>query len=230
MTQKQTVNVVVDSREEIQDRVPHLVEHDEVNEFTIEELPTGDLVIEGVVFENKKPSDYASSITDEDDRLKDQVERMAEAYDHAYVLLEGDMSDLEELSHTQMKPQSLRGFAASLSARNGVPVIPCSNSKTLVDMAIRLARKHIEDPTDSGLRVKSSAANDAPLVERMYGCISGVGADTANSLHLQYPSLQDALDATVDDFTVINGVGVKTAETIHDSLHDTEISVTEERI
>jgi len=230
MADKQKVNVVVDSREPLDTIIPVLTQHDEVEEFTVEQLPTGDLVIEGVVFERKTPSDYASSITDEDDHLKGQVERMADAYDHAYVLLEGDMSEFEELSHTRMNANSLRGFAASLTARNGVPVIPCSDTENLIDYAIRQARKHIEEPSDSGLQVKSSADSSAPVVERMYGCIDGVGADTASSLHLQYPSLQDALEATVDDLTVIDGVGEKTAQTIYDSLHDSEVSVTETTI
>jgi len=224
------VNVVVDSREPLEELIPHLTRHDEVEEFIVEQLPTGDLVIEGVVFERKTPSDYASSITDEDDHLKGQVERMADAYDHAYVLLEGNMSEFEQLSHTRMDANSLRGFAASLTARHGVPVIPCSDSASLVDYAIRQARKHIEEPSSSGLRVKSSVESSEPVVKRMYGCISGVGADTAASLHLQFPSLQDALNASVGEFETIGGVGPKTAQNIHDALHNSEVAVTETQI
>lgn len=231
MGEKQSVGVVVDSREPTETLIPHLTRNPEVEEFAIEELPVGDLLIEDVIFERKTPSDYASSIMDSDDHLKDQVERMGDAHDHGYILIEGDMSDFDVLSHTQIPAASLRGFAASLMARQGIPVIPCSDSETLVDMAVRLARKHIETPSNSSLRIKSSVGDgDEPVVKRMYGCIDGVGPDTATALHTHYPSLQDALDASVAEFTTIDGIGQKTAQQIHTALHDTEIGVTTSEI
>lgn len=231
MSDKQSVTVVVDSREPLDDILPHLIDHDEVEEFVVDELESGDFAIEGVGFERKTPSDYASSIMDSDDHLKDQVERMNQQYDHSYVLLEGDMSDFEFLTHTQIDANSLRGFAASLMARQDMPVIPCSNTESLIDYAIRQARKHIEDPSSSSLRVKTTVTDsNEPVVKRMYGCIEGVGSDTASKLHLQFPSLQDALNASVSDFEVIEGVGPKTAQKIYDALHDAETSVEETKI
>lgn len=231
MTDKKSVRVVVDSREPLDDILPHIIEHGEVEEYEVDELSSGDFAIEGVGFERKTPSDYATSITDSDDHLRGQAERMVEQYDHAYVLLEGDMSDFEFLSHTNMNPNSLRGFAASLTAREGVPVIPCSNTENLVDYAIRQARKHIESPSSSSLRVKTTVeSSDEPVVKRMFGCIEGVGADTAGKLHLQFPSLQDAIEADASDFEVIEGVGPKTAQKIHDALHSNEVGVEETKI
>lgn len=230
MSDKQTVTVAVDSREPLDELLPHLTDHSEVEEFEVDALESGDLAIEGVGFERKTPSDYATSITDDDDHLRGQVERMGEQYDHAYVLLEGDMGDFEFLSHTRMNPKSLRGFAASLTAREGVPVIPCSNTENLIDYAVRQARKHVEDPSSSSLRTKTTADSTAPVVKRMYGCIDGVGADTASKLHLQFPSLQDALDADESDFEAIEGVGPKTAQKIHEALHDAEMTAQETTI
>jgi len=230
MSDKQTVTVAVDSREPLDELLPLLIDHDEVEEFEVDTLESGDLAIEGVGFERKTPSDYATSITDDDDHLRGQVERMGDQYDHAYVLLEGDMSDFDFLSHTRMKPTSLRGFAASLTAREGIPVIPCSNTENLIDYAVRQARKHIEDPSASSLRTKTTADSTAPVVKRMYGCIDGVGADTASKLHLQFPSLQDALDADESDFEGIEGIGPKTAQKIHEALHDAEMGVQETTI
>lgn len=231
MADKQSVTVRVDSREPLDTVLPYLIDHSEVEEFEVAELDSGDLEIEGVAFERKTPSDYASSITDKDDHLKDQAERMIEQYEHAYVLLEGDMSDFESLSHTRIEAKSLRGFAASLSARYGVPVIPCSDAETLVDYAIRQARKHVEDPSSSSLRVKSSVeSSDEPVVKRMYGCIDGVGSETASKLHLQFPSLQDALDASVGEFETVEGIGPMTAQKIYDDLHNSEAAIEEEVI
>lgn len=232
MAEKQSVTVRVDTREKVLDQIiAILVDHPEVEEFVVDELDSADLAIEGIGFERKTPSDYAGSITDEDDHLESQIERMKEQYEACYVLLDGDMSDFESLSHTRMAPESLRGFAASRTARDGVPTIPCSNLETLVDYAIRQARKHIEDPSGSSLRVQSSVEKKSePVVKRMYGCIGGVGADTAASLHMIFPSLEDALSASVSEFETVDGVGPKTAQKIYDALHSDEVSVKETTI
>lgn len=232
MASKETVKVTVDSREKnVDEYIGIFIDHDEVDEFDVAELDSADMAIEGIGFERKTPSDYATSITDQDDHLESQIERMKEQYEACYVLLDGDMSDWDSLSNSRMKGKSIRGFAASRTARDGVPTIPCSDLETLIDYAIRQARKHIEDPSSGSLRVQSSVEKKTePVVKRMYGCIEGVGSDTANSLHMIYPSLEDALNASQSDFETVDGVGPKTAEKIYEALHSNEIGVKETKI
>lgn len=218
MTEK--VNATVDIREP--ETVWDAVEaHPDVADMAISELTAADLLIEGVGFERKTPSDFASSMTDRDDHLKNQVAKMKQApeIDRAYILIEGGMSDFEFLQHTQVPAKSLRGFAASLMARNNTPVVFCSDGETLVDMAVRLARKHVEDESTSSLRVNSAAGLEEPFVKRCYGCIEGVGPAMADTLYETYPTLTDALAASHDDLTALDGVGDVTAERIRTTLH-----------
>lgn len=216
---KKTVSVTVDIREPPE--VSKVVsEHPDVEKYVLDELDSGDILIEGVVIERKTPSDFASSMTDRDDHLKSQVERMNDQYDESYVLLEGGFTDFGTLSHSQVPAKSLRGFAASITARYGTPVLPCDDLDTLVDMAIRLARKHIEDSSGDGLRVKSSVDDQtAPATKRMYGCIDGVGAETAEKMYRRYPALPEAIEATALDWEAIDGIGEVTAATIRDTLN-----------
>jgi ERCC4-type nuclease len=198
--------------------VEAVMEHDEVESFTLDALDSGDIVIGDTAFERKTPEDFASSMLEEDNRLTDQVERMVEQYDNVYVLVEGTLTDFDYLTHTNVESQSLRGFAASIEARYGVGVKFCDTRPLLVDMAVRLARKHTEDPSRE-LRVDSSVEKDAPVVMRMVACVDGVGADTAEKVYAQYDSIPMLLDAIGnEELDSVDGVGPKTAENIRDAL------------
>jgi ERCC4-type nuclease len=213
----ETVDVTVDLREpeELMDAVEA---YREVDSMQIDTMDSADIAIEGVGFERKTPSDFASSMTDRDDHLKDQVERMDEEYERSFVLVEGNMTDFEELTNTQVKPESLYGFAASIEVRYNTPVVFCSDMDHLVDAAVRRARKHIEEDSGADIRIKSSAEHTQPFEKRVYGCIEGVGAATAGLLYEAFPRLSDALSAGVDDFMQIDGIGEVRAETIVDTL------------
>ena len=215
---KQKVRVEVDVREPTE-VIEAVSKHEDVEEFTLDELPSGDLVIGGTAFERKTPSDFASSMVEEDNRLKDQVERMLEEHENVYVLIEGTLEDFDYLTHSNVEPQSLRGFAASIQARYGVGVVFCKKRSLLVDMAVRLARKHVED-TSRELRLESSVERGAPVVKRMIGCIEGVGPGTADKIYEKYDSVPLVLDAIGREALTdeVEGVGPKTAENIKNAL------------
>ena len=219
-----TIAVDVDVREPTE-TLDAVEAHDSADP-TLEELDSADLATgvkgEGRYgFERKTPSDFASSMMDSDDRLRDQVERMTQQYEMAYVLIEGSFDDFRSLTHTRVPAKALRGFAASITARNGVPVIPVSDLDTLVDMAVRISMKHMDVGSD-GLRVETSVEKGAPTAMRMFGAIGGVGSETAKSLHDMFPTIEAAVQADQQEFTAIPGVGEKTAEGIHEALHEAE--------
>lgn len=232
MSKTADVNVVIDKREPVPDLLTSLEDNDQVSDVGVDTLPTADIVIgigqaeqskipeNGVAFERKTPSDFASSVTDSDEHLKDQVERMAEQFEHSYVLVEGDLDEFDQLRHTNVPSQALRGMAASVTARFECPVIFCSDQDKLIDMALRIARKHIEDP-NSSLRVKSSVSgNDAPTLKRMYGCIDGVGSETADNMYEHLPTLQDAAEASMSELQQIDGIGERRAKNIKRQLQN----------
>lgn len=206
--------------------------HPEVEDYVIDELEVGDILIrdpetdEVVLFERKTPSDFAASMTDEDDHLRDQVERLAMATDGPpRVLVEGDMADFTSLTHTRVDPRSLRGFVASLEERDGARIMFTSDMAGLIDYAIRAARKQFEDDSAT-LRVRSATKKDAPFVKRVYGAIEGVGPEMADRMYDTFPHLQAALAAEQDDWTAIEGIGEVRAERIMAHLGGREHEVT----
>jgi DNA excision repair protein ERCC-4 len=215
---KETVEVIVDVREpgEVSAKV---TDHPEVESFTLAELPAGDLEIDGVGFERKTMSDYTSSLLE--GRLEEQVVKLNQRYEHAYILVEGDLVETNNpLSAvtSNIAPESLRGSMSSLTARHGVPVLCCSNLALLADMAVRLARKHVEENNGSFVSTGAVGSNE-PTAKMMYGCIDGVGADTAETLYVEYPSMAKFMsNATVEDLRQLDGIGKKTAEKIMEGV------------
>lgn len=229
---KEMVDVRIDFREP-SDLVTAVANHDEVEDYTIEDLEesvgTADLVVQGIGFERKTPSDFAGSVTDSDNHLRDQVERMTETFEQSYVMVEGDLEDFGYLTRTNVAPQALRGFASSIEARNeNIGVKFCSNIDLLVDQAIRLSRKHIEDESRGSLRIDTSVTKeDEPFEKRVLGLVENIGAKTADTIYeeLDEPSLPELLDTEPSAFTAIDGIGDKTAEQIWETLHSEELVI-----
>jgi ERCC4-type nuclease len=206
--------LVVDSREPEAVHAATLA-HPDVSDWREAHLAAADLVVNGVGFERKTPSDFAASILE--GRLDEQVTKLTDAYDHAYVLLEGGFPDFEALGHTRLKPASARGKAASVTARHGLPVIPAGETASLVDMATRLGRKHTAAPTSTHLPT-GALGTDEPPGKRMLACIPGVGPRTAESLYREFESVAAVVAATEAELTAVDGVGPKTAAAITEAI------------
>lgn len=207
------VNVVIDSREP--DMVGVLVDgHEMVEDSMTTELAAADLSVSGVGIERKTPSDWMSSMTE--DRLPEQVRKLDDAYDRARILIEGSFADFESARGPDAK--SARGMAASVTERWGIPVIPVGGEPgrdamlNLVDYAVRLGAKATTEPSSDYLP-SSDVGQDYPLGARLWGCLDGIGATRAKSLH---DSLGSPLTHSpdVDELTDVEGIGTKTAESV----------------
>ncbi|AGM11911.1 Hef nuclease [Haloarcula californiae tailed virus 1] len=226
---KEKVNIKLDVHE--QDAPQMLLaldNHDEVEGWTLSALDEGDVHLTfddsdlTVVVERKTPSDYAGTLMGkEGTRLDEQIQKLADFDGPAYILIEGNQEDFRSLTGTNIAPQSLVGSVASTDVRYLDGVRFCSDADGLVDMAIRLARKHKEDPSASSLQA-STVEKDAGYVKRAFGALDGVGPETADILERRYRTLAEALSADVEDLAEIDGIGEKRAKSIYRQLHSGE--------
>jgi len=215
-----TVEIVVDNREppEVLTAVDG---HEDVSDWRLEQLDYGDLRCEfgGVRVERKTPDDYASSVLS--GRLDSQIHRMVSSDERCYILVEGSMSDFESLEHTRIRAESLRGHVASTISRRAIPVVFCDTADTLVDMCVRLSRKHLEPPSNSQMELESATGVESKSLSqtlRLFTAIDGVGPVTAQNLEDEFPSMGALVAAERGELTAIEGVGEKTAGDILDSL------------
>ena len=217
------VAVRVDDREPT-GVVESVRDHHDVAEVIVERLDAGDLVVESMAVERKTLRDYVSSVTNRSGTdLEDQVARMTARYDAAYVLLEGDVRGFDRLE-THVPPEALHGSMASITARRGAAVVPCSDRRRLVDYAVRLGRKHLEEPSRRPLPAGSVPSRRETTAKRMYGCIEGIGPELAATLYEAYPTVAGLVAADREDLTDLSGVGEKRARTVLAALRDRPIA------
>lgn len=213
------VHVNVDDREPAS-LVRAVREHPDVASVEVIRLSAGDLTIDGVGFERKTLRDYVGSAMGRSGPdLDDQVRRLVERYDHAYVLLEGNLDDVEGL-RTGVPASAIRGSIASITARHSVAVLPCSDRERLVDMATRIGRKHVEKPSTRRLPTGAITARNEPTAKRMYACIDGIGPRLAAALYESYPSVEALLSASIEDLREIDGIGEGRARRIHGAIRE----------
>ncbi|WP_435176605.1 ERCC4 domain-containing protein [Halorussus sp. AFM4] len=234
-----TLTVAVDDREPA--GVRRAVEaHADVTAVEVRRLPAADFaVLDGaadaadgtggaerparrvdarVGIERKTVDDYVgSALGTSGTDLREQVAKMADAYDHAYILLEGDLADVGA-DRPGLDSAAVHGTMASFAARHDTPVIPCSDRERLVDVATRLLRKHGEAASARPLPGGTVTGYSTPATKRLFGCIEGVGPATADALYEEFPSVEAVLAATPDDLREVEGVGEKRAAAIRETL------------
>lgn len=200
-----------------------LEQNEDIESTMVAPLDAADIIIDGIGFERKTWDDYAASI--KDGRLEDQDDKMSR-FIASYIVVEGDLTGSDE-TYSSISGSSLRGHMASMTARdkyNVTAVIPCSNQTLLVDQAVRMARKHIEDPVSE--RLDTGAVSDSePAGKRMWGCIPGVGPERAQALYERFGAPTNYAAATSRQrmrihLTAMDGIGDKTAEKIIGGLWD----------
>lgn len=169
--------------------------------------------------ERKTPADYVSSAFGASGSdLYDQTARLSASYDYGYVLVEGTLPEMEAVA-VGPGPTAVRGSLASITARR-VPVVPCSDRERLVDVAVRLGRKHAEAPGRRPLPAGAVGRRNEPVAKRIYGCIDGIGPTTAQRLHEAFPTVASLVAASVDEITAVEGVGETRARAVRESLHE----------
>lgn len=216
MSKKESVDVKIDVHEE--DVTAIVMSHPEVADYEIADNFHADLEISGIGFERKTVEDYNSSL--QNGRLESQVFRMGQKYEHSYVLIDGDMAETESPFQSAIPGKSLRGSMASITVReNGIDaVIPCSNTELLVDTAIRLARKHLEEK-DSTYIPTSDVDESAPTALKIYSQLSSIGPQTAKNLYEEYPTVRELMeDGDYESLQEVEGIGEERAMKILEEL------------
>lgn len=192
--------------------------HPDVDAVESHRLDAGDLVVGDVGVERKTLADYVSTLISRGGPdLYDQVQALTDAYAHTYLLLE---SELPADGAEGVPAAAVRGSVASITARFETPVLPCSDLERLVDVAVRLGRKHAEDPSTPALPAGSVTRLDAPTPKRMYGCIDGIGPEMAARLYETYPTVAELVDASTEELLALEGVGPKRAAAIHAAFRE----------
>jgi DNA excision repair protein ERCC-4 len=166
------------------------------------------------VFERKTGSDFLSSLAQ--GRLFAQLAALRKGRFAPILLLEGDPL---RVSHSHMRPESIRGALSYIAAILRVPILPSSGPEDSAHLIYAAAKQcqvgHAARGPAAGRRAASLPEQQVQIVLSL----PGVGPATARAVCARFGSLHDLLSADAATLAMVPGVGPSRAAALERLLH-----------
>src|SRR5260370_6843929 len=173
------------------------------------------------IFERKTGSDFLCSLAQ--GRLFSQLAALLKSRFAPIVLLEGDPLSV---SHSQMRPESIRGALAYIAAILRVPILPSSGPADSAHLVYAVAKRCQVGKVHSRV---GQAAHGPPAGRRratqseqqMHILLSlpGIGPATARALCARFRSLHDLLNADAAQLATVPRLGPPPPPVLEPLLH-----------
>ncbi len=166
------------------------------------------------VFERKTGSDFLSSLAQ--GRLFAQLTALLKSRFAPILLLEGDPL---RVSHSQMRPESIRGALTYITAILHVPILPSSGPPDSAHLVYAAAK---QCQIGYAARGPAGGRRGASLSEQQMQIVlslPGIGPVTARAVCARFRSLHDLLNADAAQLSTVPGVSPARAAALEQLLH-----------
>lgn len=210
---EEIINVLVDDRER-SSGVPAVLEAMDDVHVEFQRLSIGDYQIDRrLIVERKTLNDFAISILD--GRLFKQMPRLAMSPRRSVLILEGGSHDLRR---TGMRREALQGALVTISLILGIPVLRAMNPEETARLMVYAARQTALAVTGNlhrpGYRPKGKRKRQLYILQGL----PGVGPKRASQLLERFGSVQGVIDASIEELSSTNGIGIDTAQGIKSAV------------
>ena len=205
------LRIVVDEREK-KSGIPDLLKAIGIN-LEIKTLPIGDYIVAPeTIIERKSISDLISSIFD--GRLFDQCNRLKEHFQFPIILVEGDVTKIEQLADN---PLVFYGAMSSIVLDFKIPIIPTANASHTAKLLVSMCSR--KDGTKGPFIKKIKKSNDLQKQQLAMLCsLPNVGEKIAIRMLEKFGTPLEVLGASTSDLSKINGLGNTRAKKIKKML------------
>ncbi len=168
------------------------------------------------VFERKTGSDFLSSLAQ--GRLFAQLTALRKSRFAPILLLEGDPL---RVSHSQMRPESIRGALAYITAILHVPILPSSGPPDSAHLVYAAAKQCQVGPAARGPAPAAGRRGASMSEQQMQIVLSlpGIGRVTARAVCARFRSLHDLLSADAATLATVPGLSPSRAAALEQLLH-----------
>ena len=166
------------------------------------------------VFERKTASDFLSSLVQ--GRLFAQLTELRKSRFAPILLLEGNPL---HVSHSQMRPESIRGALTHITAILRVPILPSSGPADSAHLVYAAAKQCQIGHATHGPAVGRRRASLSEQQMQIVLSLPGVGRTTARAVCARFRSLHDLLNADAATLATVPGVGPSRAAALEQLLH-----------
>ncbi|MBS7607744.1 MAG: ERCC4 domain-containing protein [Candidatus Bathyarchaeia archaeon] len=176
--------------------------------------PADYVVAENYAVERKEVHDFFRSVFD--GRLFEQAERLAETYENACLVVEGDFVNAVKYVQT---PRAFWGALAKVMAEHNISVVFTPNEEHTAMFLYALAKK-LQEEEGRKLVVKHKPKMYT-LRQRQLLAVQSlpkVGPERAEALLKRFGSVRRVFQATKRELLSVKGLGEKTAQAITEFL------------
>ncbi len=166
------------------------------------------------VFERKTGSDFLSSLVQ--GRLFAQLTALRKSRFAPILLLEGDPL---RVSHSQMRPESIRGALTYITAILRVPILPSLGPEDSAQLVYAAAKQCQIGHTTHGPAAGRRRASLSEQQMQIVLALPGVGRATARAVCARFRSLHDLLNADAATLARVPGVSPARAAALEQLLH-----------
>lgn len=210
--EKGKIKVICDSRERNSVVIKELMNKDV--ELGFERLDIGDYICsDRIVVERKTGDDFIKSILDK--RLFVQTKVLVESCAKPVMILEGDFN----LFSSSLHPHALAGALTSLATDFRLPIIHTQNQKETAEILFALARREQEERKRSISIGKRKGIGLKSQLEEAIASLPHVDHKIASRLLRHFGSVKEIMNAKLEDFFEVRGVGEKIASDIVDFIY-----------
>ena len=219
-----TLTVTIDSREGERITSARKYYTEQGLEVKVAELPIGDYVFtdgtDSVIFEFKLITDFVTSI--QDGRIFNQAITQTEEYNHHFVLIHGDLYTRHKAiaisQHYQ--PINVQQYLSAIASLNRYTTVIETYNPTIQESYHRMMIQAEKCLTDRPIVKKFPKKHKNPAFNYLCYCIYGISSKKAQAIIDTHnlETLTDLMNLTIEDLTIIDGIGKKTAENIINSI------------
>src|SRR5438270_4126371 len=166
------------------------------------------------VFERKTGSDFLGSLAQ--GRLFAQLSALRKSRCAPILLLEGDPL---RVSHSQMRPESIRGALTYIATTLRVPILPSLGPEDSAQPVYAAAKQCQIGHATSGPAAGRRRATPSEQQMQIVLALPGVGRTTARAVCARFRSLHDLLNADAATLATVPGVGPSRAAAPEQLLH-----------
>ena len=214
------MKVQIDSRE--QHRIKRAKSYFESQGLTvtIEELQIGDYIFsdgtDEVVFEFKMVSDFIASI--QDGRVFNQCIEQSENFNHHFCIIHGDLATRSKCIAMSRNYREITVFQylSAIASINKYSTVIETYSPFLEESFYRMMIQSKKCLSKKPIVKKFPRKDKNPIRNFLMYCIYGVSATKADEIIQTHNirNLNDLKQLTLDDLTMVEGIGKKTAQNI----------------
>ncbi len=222
LIKEQIVQIIIDDRESRSGLIDELRGYEYKNttarvttNVQTARLEVGDIICsDRVCIERKSCPDFVDSFISRD--IFGQVADMSRAYSRSIMILEGKtIFGLRDVS-----PEALRSVLSGITVGWGIPIIPTMCVEDTAAMVVTIARREqFKEKRSISIHGKRSHMTLQQRQEYVVSAIGGgVGPTMAEALLKHFGSVQEVIDASINELIEVEGIGKKTAENIREII------------